>query len=66
MVSRYENRSKKIDKMAAIRKVNSPVSDYRVWSAWLLVLLVFASHGLLLINDGVYWDGWQLYGYYLN
>lgn len=56
----------KIDKMAAIREVNLSVSDGRVWNVWLLVLLVFASHGLLLINDGVYWDGWQLYGYYLN
>ncbi len=47
---------------------NSLKSIYKppIWSYWLLVLLVFASHGMLLLNEGVYWDGWTLYGYYLN
>jgi hypothetical protein len=52
--------------MTAIREVNPFISEYRFWSAWLLVLLVFASHRLLMINDSVYWGAWQLFGYYLN
>ncbi len=29
-------------------------------------LLALAVHGPLIVNDGVYWDGWLLFGYYLN
>ncbi|MCK9380266.1 MAG: hypothetical protein M0P95_04270 [Sulfuritalea sp.] len=32
----------------------------------MLALLVFATHGVSLFNDGVYWDGWLLYGHYVN
>lgn len=32
----------------------------------LLALLVLICHGPLLINGGVYVDGWPLYGFYLN
>lgn len=32
----------------------------------LLSLLIFTCHGLLLLNDGVTWDGWVLYGLFLN
>lgn len=28
---------------------------------FLLVICGFLAHGLLLLNDGVYWDGWKLY-----
>lgn len=52
--------------MPANNQTASTISSYPAWSVWLLVLLVFASHGMLLLNDGVYWDGWMLYGYYLN
>lgn len=41
-------------------------ANYHLGALLLLTLLVFVSHGLLLINDGVYWDGWILYGTYLN
>lgn len=31
-----------------------------------LLAFTLVVHGHLLLNDGVYWDGWLLYGYYLN
>ncbi|WP_435627901.1 hypothetical protein [Candidatus Ferrigenium straubiae] len=33
---------------------------------FLLVMLVFVCHGLMLLNDGIYWDDWMLHGVYLN
>ena len=33
---------------------------------FLLILFVLLCHGLLLLNGGVYVDGWVFYGLYLN
>ncbi len=37
----------------------------RPWSAYALIVgVALAAHGLLLLNDGVYWDGWIVYSAY--
>lgn len=33
----------------------------RPWPIWIIFLTALLSHGLFLLNDGVYWDGWLLY-----
>ncbi len=30
------------------------------WPLWCLALLILVTHGLLLLMDGVYWDGWLM------
>lgn len=58
---------KDIRNMPTKGRINNPaVASYSARSVWLLALLAFACHGMLLLNDGVYWDGWVLYGHYLN
>lgn len=28
---------------------------------WIILLTALLCHGLILLNDGVYWDGWEVY-----
>jgi len=37
----------------------------REWQHYLAILAAgFVAHGLLLLNDGVYWDGWLIHTYF--
>jgi len=37
------------------------------WIDYLIIALVgLLTHGLLLLNDGIYWDAWLLYRYLVN
>lgn len=42
------------------------VIHMHVGNLLLLTSLVFFCHGLVLFNDGIYWDDWVLHGLYLN
>jgi hypothetical protein len=46
-------------------KMNLSLSHHRLVPI-LFLIFVLISHGLLLLNNGVYWDGWLFYGHYLN
>jgi hypothetical protein len=36
------------------------------WSVVLIVLYALAAHGALLLNNGVYWDGWMVDSWHRN
>ena len=40
--------------------MNEPPLSTRAWALGLFALLV-AVHGVILVNDGVYWDGWLFF-----
>lgn len=50
-----------------ISSAKSLFSHFKNCSHYLLILVfVLVNHGLLLLNDGVYWDGWLIYTYHLE
>ena len=44
-----------------IRRFISFLFDQEAGNYLLIVLFSLFAHGLLLLNDGVYWDGWLIY-----
>ncbi len=44
--------------------MNNPAGISKEYKWYVLIgLCGFLVHGLLLFNDGIYWDGWMLYSY---
>jgi len=48
--------------LCAIDEITDWRQNMKRWIDYLIIVLVgLVAHGLLLLNDGVYWDGWLLY-----